>query len=293
MTVNWLQCASDGEKPLVAIAVVPDNHEHTGIVYRDGDDRFMFLHLAFHCILRRESVPVSHYWVLPSDKIHPSRLAHVAEMCERIWARNRENGIPYGFRYDASTFRRDGAIVLGPNERGFTCSTFVLAVFRHVGVEVLQRDEWPVREDDEARFEKLLKLLRKHCQDEAHIKAVSAETKSIRYRALEVAGGSHHSPSASFANASDSAGHILRHLVLPFFEQKARALNLNISQLLDSDCAHSQLDKWFEELDGIHSNRTDILSQCETSHQQQATEEDEIRDESIRLRARYGKLKSA
>lgn len=208
MAPEWLQCADTSEQPVVAVAVLPDNLDHTGIVYLNADEQFMFLHLAFHCDLRHESVRESYRWVLPSAKIHPVRLAHVAEMCERVWCRNQVHGLPYGFRYDMSSFRRDGTMDLGLSERGFTCATFVLAVFRTVGVELLQRAEWRARPEDQERFEKLLKLLQNHCSDEVHVNAVRAETTSIRYQPLEVAGGSRHAPLASFANASESATQI-------------------------------------------------------------------------------------
>ena len=214
MNAQWLQCADTSEQPVVAVAVVPDNLDHTGLVYLNADDQFMFLHLAFHCDLRHEFAPASYLWVLPSEKIHSTRLEHVAAMCEQIWKRNQVHGLPYGFRYDVSSFRRDGTMVLGPNERGFTCATFVLAVFRTVGVELLQQAEWPPRPDDQERFEKLLKLLRKHCTDEVHINAVRAETNSIRYQPLEVAGGSRYAPLASFLQASESANQI-RNSVAP------------------------------------------------------------------------------
>ena len=158
-----------------------------------------------------DAVPTDDCRATPFNDEHEP---HVAAMCEQIWKRNQDHGLPYGFRYDVSSFRRDGTMVPGPNERGFTCATFVLAVFRTVGVELLQREEWPPRADDQERFEKLLKLLRKHCTDEVHINAVRAETNSIRYQPLEVAGGSRYAPLASFVQASESANQI-RNSVAP------------------------------------------------------------------------------
>ena len=83
-TVGFLQRIGTHAPPIAAVAVVPDNLDHTGIQYTDEHDQFHFLHLAFHADLRHELVTQEPLWVLPADSIHPSRIEHVTVMCERI-----------------------------------------------------------------------------------------------------------------------------------------------------------------------------------------------------------------
>jgi hypothetical protein len=201
---------STPQKPIAAVAVVVKNMQHTGVIYQDDEDVLRFLHLASHCDLRRDKLkPTGTGWVLPSKELLPERLAHVAAMCERIWERNEKRDIPYGFRYNRSRFLRDGAIELGEDERGFTCATFVLAVFRAVGIELLQLDEWQKgRIGDQERFDLILAALAEVCEDVEHLEAIRKERDSARYRPLEVAGGSHYQSPASFEQASKAATEI-------------------------------------------------------------------------------------
>lgn len=194
--------------PSAAVTVWPAG-AHVGVTYLDASGEQQVIHLAFHFKLRREAFQSSHGWVPPAQSLPPVRLEHVAAMCERVWERHAVEGLPYGFRYDSSHFKANGAIVIGTQEHGLTCGTFILAVFRSVGIELLRLAEWPKRPDDQAFFEGVIEDLEDAGASQTHIDAVKGETQSLRYRPLEVAGGSSFAAPASFADASAAAVLIL------------------------------------------------------------------------------------
>lgn len=126
-------------------------------------------------------------------------------MCRRVWMRHKQRGLRYGFRYDRSRFESTGELRLGSDEVGLTCATFLLAVFRSVGVELLRLDEWPERAEDEKRWTALLAMLESQGVDAAHLKALRGQTNARRYRPDEVAAGSSVTPPCGFDEASSRA----------------------------------------------------------------------------------------
>jgi len=203
----WLRlwAPTEAATPAAAVAVPLTNREHVGIIFRDDDDQPHLLHLASHRRLRCDDVIDGHAWVAPA--IAPELLPSIAAMCARVAKRNAM-GIPYGFRYDASRFASDGQFVLGKDEHGLTCATFVLAVLRSAGVELLTRDEWPPRPDDMVRFAKILKALRSVGAEDAYFDALEAEVTAVRFRPTEVAGASAGRLPCSFADAAAAAAAI-------------------------------------------------------------------------------------
>jgi len=211
--MTWIQRLPGTSAPVAAVAVIPDNRGHTGIVYSDEAEESWLLHLAFHHQLQRDLLDGTCGWILSGASIPKERLEHVAAMCARVWQRYEVGGLPYGFRYVASRFNEEGVFVLGADERGLTCATFVLAVYRAVGLELLKLDEWPQREEDQERFEALMRLLARRCSDVLHVEAVRKQTRAIRYRPLEVAGGSGCALPATFSDAVSVATAIEEELV--------------------------------------------------------------------------------
>jgi hypothetical protein len=202
----------DSPPPIAAVAVVLANAEHTGIVYVDVEGNPIFLHLADHHKLTRDSLDGKTGWVVAAN-ISAEALASVAAMCERVWIRQGSK-IPYGFRYDMTRFDvENGSLVLGKDEVGLTCATFVLAVFSSIGLEVLARTSWPEREDDTVRWQKLATYLEKTCDDKAHVVAVKQQVNAKRFRPLEVAGGSRHVLPTSYEQAIASAAQLSKELV--------------------------------------------------------------------------------
>jgi hypothetical protein len=127
---------------------------HAGIIHPDGDDRAVVLHLAWHHKLELDDLAATPWrkavWAAPP--VEPETAEALAAICRLIWLRHAENGFPYAFRYVDATFElASGTLVLGPDEIGFTCSTFILGIFKARGIQLLRQGEWEVRPGDEEK----------------------------------------------------------------------------------------------------------------------------------------------
>lgn len=127
---------------------------HSGIVYR-GNHGPEFMHLGWEDTLLKEWKWSSYLWASPA--VEPERLRSIAGLCRQIWRRyNMNKTFPYGFIYHGTTFDVYGKLVLGAGARGLTCATFVLAVFRYFGVELVTEESWPVRKEEDSEFLKYI-----------------------------------------------------------------------------------------------------------------------------------------
>lgn len=140
------------DQPLRAAAVLcrtQHGNLHAGVLYRDGN-RASVLHLGWKDHLDRQW-PWSRLWAAPD--IEPERLLSIAGLCRRIWrSYQRSRQFPYGIRFAGSSFDARGKLVLGPGARGLTCATFILAVFKAIGVKLVDEEDWPVREQQDRAF---------------------------------------------------------------------------------------------------------------------------------------------
>jgi hypothetical protein len=177
----------------VAIQVIGPARFHVGILHRPERGETELLHLAWHYDLRNE-IPTNRYaWIQPP---YPDmRLRAVAAHCRRVWKTHHVSGLPYGFRYRDSKLLTDGQILHGKTEHGFTCATFVLLLFRAVGIELIDIPSWPARDSDKQWHAEMMHLLREHCSDEAtsenielHLQHLETEQGCARFRPEEVAG---------------------------------------------------------------------------------------------------------
>jgi hypothetical protein len=206
-----LRGAATEDLPALAVLVHHPDPDHCGILYAADTHRVM-LHLAWHKILLHEPIPSpkkeKYAWVAPA--LPPERALAVARLCARVWRAHRRYGLPYGLRYDATTFHRTGEVKLGPDEVGLTCATFVIAVFRRGGVELLRQQEWPDRPDDVDRQRELVAALRDDPKvPRAHCDAIEREIGAVRYRPTEVAGACASSElPCSFVDAANAAAQI-------------------------------------------------------------------------------------
>lgn len=168
---------------------------HVGIVYRDPDDNHAyFLHLAWHCRLRRDhygETPVAgeHLWIIPPfDEID---LGNIISVCRNIWSANRDGKIPYGFSSYASFFNTTTWQQLaGPANIGLTCASFVLATFKTAEIDLIRPETWTARPDDQAWKEWVLANLECAGAGRDHINLVKTQIAGLRYRPTDVAAAS-------------------------------------------------------------------------------------------------------
>ena len=168
------------------MAVLPDG-KHIGILYRKTiSENVRLLHLANHHSLRNDEVKSKYFFVIPDVG---RRGKQVAALCRLIIEQNPT--LPYGFSHPTGAFNEEGKFIAGPNMVGLTCASFVLAVFDKVGLSLLQYDTWQTRDDDEAWRAEIIEIIRHSSTSndiEDHIKQITPEVPTVRYRPLEVAG---------------------------------------------------------------------------------------------------------
>lgn len=65
---------------------------------------------------------------------------------------NGEIRIPYAYRYENySDFDANNHLILDEQSNGLTCATFILTIFHHVGIDLINLDRWPHRDEDEIK----------------------------------------------------------------------------------------------------------------------------------------------
>ncbi|MFS8067609.1 MAG: hypothetical protein ACMG6S_14695 [Byssovorax sp.] len=173
----------------VAITPTSPGRWHVGVLHRADGDPVNLLHLAFDHKLLNSPPGAKYAWV--QLQLPDLRLRSVAANCRLIARRyaSPKRGLPYGLRYEKTTFRADGKMRLGKAEHGMTCATFILAVLRSAGVELLSLADWPPRDGDKERHLELLDMLRNDPEvARDHVAAIATEVNGVRYRPEEVVG---------------------------------------------------------------------------------------------------------
>lgn len=173
----------------VAITLTGPGRWHAGMLHRAEGEVVNMLDLASDHWLRNSPPSSKYAWV--QLELPAIRLLSVAAMCRRIaklYAKT-PGGLPYAFRYKETAFRGDGKLLLGKTEHGLTCATFILAVLKSAGIELLKLSEWHLRDGDVARHRELLAMLQGDpsvARD--HVDKIAEEVSCVRYRPEEVVG---------------------------------------------------------------------------------------------------------
>jgi len=184
----------DNHPPFVAIAIRrthtdgPPPGLHTGIIYRAADDAVLLLHLGFHYQVANEPPSSRYIWAVPD--IPDVRLRSVAALCRLVASIYPTEGLPYALRYDGtSTFSTEnGRWLAGTGGRGFTCSTFVLALFQSCGISLIDWQTWCPRSSDLEWQRFIIQALQSQGADASHVAGVCSEIGCLRFRPDEVTG---------------------------------------------------------------------------------------------------------
>jgi hypothetical protein len=134
---------------------------------------------------------------------------------------NKEN-IPYGLDPSGSCFDPETGEFIPPAiGKGLTCSTYITAAFRQLGIELLQQATWPDRPEDVAFGNRIVDGLTAERQRDStrvsqeHIDGVRNDVGARRFRPEEVVGASSRSFAEwpiAFADARLLADQILQDL---------------------------------------------------------------------------------
>lgn len=157
----------------VGVVVLDNGHDgtHAGIVFVADPDAAppKFLHLAFHHDLVVGPPPGAGLYGAVDV---PKRLKnHLLMLLEQVEPANHDT-INYAFGFSGATHfdLNTARIVVGGDDVGLTCSTFVLAVFASVGFPLLVLTPWAPRAGDAEVMASIINLLQRR-EDEGHIEA--------------------------------------------------------------------------------------------------------------------------
>ncbi|MCX6980995.1 MAG: hypothetical protein NTV08_09630 [Verrucomicrobia bacterium] len=185
---------ADAPRAVVAIKQTHPNAFHLGIIHRSDEDQVSrMLHLAWHFDLQNEPAEPDYFWVEPG---YPSfRARQVATLC-RLVAKRHPQGLPYAFSDpDRAINPMTGEVLLGSTRFGFTCASFVLAVFEAAGLPLVVLDSWPTGRDGDAEWQAfIIRLLEQNGASPEHIASVRSEIGRVRHRPTEVAAASSIAP---------------------------------------------------------------------------------------------------
>ncbi len=83
------------------------------------------------------------HWVVPSyAKVDAEMfLLPAIELLVALYADQQAQSLPFGFEMD-SGFSSEGEMILSTPDAGFTCATFVAAVFASAGMPLIDCDSW-------------------------------------------------------------------------------------------------------------------------------------------------------
>jgi hypothetical protein len=129
-------------------------------------------------------------WAVPD--FHPMLLGQIAAMCEAM--EQRPPRFKYCFTFEAGTHLvlRGEDFVISNGSDGFTCSTFVLAVFHTKRMPLLRMDTWIIREQDAAWQRSALGVLRRNKQvlgvSDQDLAKREQEIPCLRFTPLDVIG---------------------------------------------------------------------------------------------------------
>jgi len=161
------------------------NQQHIGLLYINEDGKPKFLHLAWHCDLRKDSPNKKYLWL--DIPLHPMEKIHLATMCEMIFDSNK-NGIPYGICLDGSGFSKEGEFTSEENYAGLTCATFIIQFFHSQGYDIIDLKKWIHKETDRSWQLQIIELLEKYASKE-HIEYQRKKIQegSTRFKSEEIA----------------------------------------------------------------------------------------------------------
>lgn len=172
---------------------------HIGIFFHPDGHDLQMIHLAWHddfrcgkpdlCWHGSTTTPDNDFCWIPCAGINSIVLANIADWLSSVWEINGHK-IPYSIKpFDKTPFDESGKLHSSEPGDGFTCATFVLWVFSHSEIELVNKDTWEARAEDRDWQEKIMEYLDKcPTASKAHIEAQREYVNlASRFRPVEVA----------------------------------------------------------------------------------------------------------
>ncbi len=161
---------------------------HVGFLFKiDDNDPPMFCEQRAHFDLQVREAASDSSWT-------DIRLDEVSKKSVATWiyaSLLHESQMPYGFDWKGEVFDDEtGAIIQPPPGKGLTCASFVLAVLKNQGFDLIDATSWEMRHEDEQWEKSMITLLETFGAPKSHIEALKEDVPAKRVRPEEVVGAS-------------------------------------------------------------------------------------------------------
>jgi hypothetical protein len=177
-------CLSLSKPAAVFLFAVPTGY-HTGVVYR-GLDELGVCYLHMTPIDLSRSDPQKYPSVVVEPLLEEMKARMLAQICAYV---SYKSAVPYSFDSSAARIETSGEVWVS-GDSGFTCSSFVLALFQSAGIELINSASL-VSSADAATLEhqdRLITLFRNIRLDSELIMRLSRTRGAPRIPAESVAG---------------------------------------------------------------------------------------------------------
>ena len=185
---------TQAEKPLdemgqCGVAICGNtNTTHSGLLLRYPDDPVVYLlHLQTDDLKLKQIPGCPHGCVWGIPTVPEARLDDIAKKAILVKDVNKDERVPYGFSTPEGFFDNEtGNMLLGPDNIGLTCATFILAIFHMSRINLIDYSSWKPRKEDEPPQQALVDNLVAIGCDKGEVEAVKKQMNGIRYRPEEV-----------------------------------------------------------------------------------------------------------
>jgi hypothetical protein len=179
---------------------------HVGLLYKQNG-RIYLCHLAANYALIN-TYPDEHYlWQRARLPILDQQA--MASYIRLVVSSNGKN-IPYRFGYDGIYFDRLGKYIRNDEGNGLTCATFIMALYKVMLFDLLEKVSWMPRPDDDEEMRQIVAAMRTYAGGE---NVVAPPSGHIRFRPEEVAFGVLHAPVPVAFDVAGPAGELIRQAV--------------------------------------------------------------------------------
>lgn len=157
--------------------------KHIGIYFATDNPKIdQYIHLSGHLSVEIEKLPpttkVHFFLTYPDWQANQRKFLHY-QIIKRI-AESNANKIPYAPAYSHEPRFNEKYEWMGTPGGGLTCATFVFKCFKEIGVDLIDLENWPVADAEDAVFAQVVidSMLRR--ADSFEAEGESTEAEAIR-----------------------------------------------------------------------------------------------------------------
>lgn len=138
----------------IGILVAPDNpkQKHVALIFQDENQQPMLVHLAWHKKVQVEEWNYAYCWI-EFEKLARDLAETFADWILISSPKIDGMPIPYSLVYEGERgFGLDGGVIDAGDGSGFTCATFILALFNDFGMPLVNHVDWPVNRPGDSEW---------------------------------------------------------------------------------------------------------------------------------------------